>query len=288
MSAGVAAPSNAEIRDYLLRRLSDTGRARFEEAYFADDALLDRIESEEDHLVSDYVLGRLAESDRLQFEKSLLGAPYYKKKVETTSRLNVHLRRPGLFERPRRGAVPDPKGGAARMRGGREPRRSASALFPQRGGAAIVIGLLAVLLLAALASAVQLKRQVSSLRRTAAAAVPAAAAPPQAPTVVLSDTATGAGPDFRRLRRPAGASLVLVLPRGSVGAGGISVTLLDDRGRLAWGSGPRNPDPADDADLAIRVPPGVPASSRAAIIVGSAANGSAPGRSVLVLETESR
>lgn len=286
MSAGVRAPSNAEIRDYLLRRLSDTGRARFEEAYFADDALLDRIESEEDHLVSDYVLGRLAESDRLQFEKSLLGAPYYKKKVETTSRLNLRIRRPGLFERPRRGDFPDPKGGSPRARGGR--RQSVSALFPQRGAPAIAIGLLAVLLLAALASALQLKRQLSSLRRAAATEAPAAPPSPAAPTVVLSDAGGVLGPGFRRLRRPAGASLVLVLPRSAVGADGVSVTLLDDRGRLAWGSGPRRVDSADDADLAIRVPPGVPASTRAAIVLGGPSDGGNPGRTVLVLQTDSR
>ena len=40
------------IREYLLRSLADADRARFEESYFADDALLDRVEAEEDLLVS--------------------------------------------------------------------------------------------------------------------------------------------------------------------------------------------------------------------------------------------
>ena len=37
------APGSPEIRDYLLRRMTDSLRAKFEEAYFKDDRLLDRL-----------------------------------------------------------------------------------------------------------------------------------------------------------------------------------------------------------------------------------------------------
>ena len=79
-----AAPGSPEIRDYLLRRMPETARTRFEEAYFRDDRLLDRIESEEDLLVADYVLGRLPDAERHLFEQSLLDTPYYRDRVETT------------------------------------------------------------------------------------------------------------------------------------------------------------------------------------------------------------
>ncbi len=86
-----SSPGSAEIRDYLLRRMTDTARGRFEEAYFRDDTLLDRIEAEEDALVSDYVLGHLSDGERRLFEESLLGTPYYRDRVETTSRLRLKV-----------------------------------------------------------------------------------------------------------------------------------------------------------------------------------------------------
>jgi len=88
------APGSPEIRDYLLRRMPETARTRFEEAYFRDDRLLDRIESEEDLLVADYVLGRLPDAERHLFEESLLDTPYF-----PTPKYNAILVR-GVTPRP--------------------------------------------------------------------------------------------------------------------------------------------------------------------------------------------
>ena len=55
-SPSLAGTWSLEAADKLL---PDGTRARFEEAYFTDDSLLDRIEAAEDLLVSDYVLTSL-------------------------------------------------------------------------------------------------------------------------------------------------------------------------------------------------------------------------------------
>ena len=142
---------SAEIRDYLLRRMADTTRGRFEEAYFRDDTLLDRIEAEEDALVSDYVLGRLSEGEKRLFEDSLLETPYYKQRVETTSRLHLKVGLPGLFPE-----APTPPVGDAR-------------LFPGRTGVGVAFSLLTLLLVAALLSAMRLKSDLTRARLELAA-----------------------------------------------------------------------------------------------------------------------
>ncbi len=139
------AADRGRIREYLLRNLAEADRSRFEESYFTDDALLDRIETEEDLLVSDYVLGRLSEEDRRRFEQALLATPYYRQRVETTARLRLRIADDRGFRRLARAPVP---GGGG--------------LFPGRTGAVVAFALLGVLLLASLVTALRLKEQLTA------------------------------------------------------------------------------------------------------------------------------
>ncbi len=291
MSASPTGPSVEEIRSYLLHRMSETGRARFEAAYFESDALLDRIEEEEDHLVSDYVLGRLSEPERVQFERRLLGAPYYRQRVETTTRLNKKVRRPGLFERPR-GRVPDPKGGFPAGKDRRSRRGEGVPLFPGRTGSLVAVALLAVLLVAAVVSALRLRREVEALRKAASqggsAPRPAALQPAAPPVAIVLDASPAEpGPQVRRLSRPPATGLLLVLGRPAPGDEPLLVTLLDGSGRPSWSSGPRGKSGGEEGDLTVRVPAGPLAAGAAALLVGPARPHGAPASAVLVLGTGS-
>ncbi len=250
------APGPEEIRDYLLRRMPDTARGLFEEAYFHDDTLLDRIESEEDALISDYVLGRLDAAERRLFEDSLLGTPYYKNRVETTSRLKLKIGAPGLF--PDRAEAP---AGDAR-------------LFPGRSGTAVAFGLLTLLLVAAILSALRLKSDLSRARLELAAR-PARAADPaaQAGVVPLAQTVLfggerSAGPAITTLRRAAGGAILLSFPRSLAGrsASTLSVALLDGK-RVAWESAAFPSKEMDEGDVSLRLPPGVPPAGSYAVIL---------------------
>jgi len=252
------APGPGEIREYLLRRMPDTARGRFEEAYFRDDTLLDRIEAEEDALVSDYVLGRLDPEERRLFEDSLLGTPYYKNRVETTSRLKLRIDAPGLF--PGRAEAP---AGDAR-------------LFPGRSGMAVAFGLLALLLVAALLSALRLKSDLTRARlelaaRPARAADPAAHAGvvPLAQTVLFGGEQS-AGPTITTLRRTAGGAVLLSFPRSLAGrtASTLSVALLDGK-RVAWESAAFPSKEMGEGDISLRLPPGVPPAGSYAVLLKS-------------------
>ena len=249
------APGPEEIRDYLLRRMPDTARGRFEEAYFQDDTLLDRIEAEEDALVSDYVLGRLDAAERRLFEDSLLGTPYYKDRVETTSRLKLRIGAPGLF--PDRAAL----AGDAR-------------LFPGRSGAGVAFGLLTLLLVAALLSALRLKSDLTRARlelaaRPARAADPAAHAGvvPLAQTVLFGGERS-AGPAITTLRRAAGGAILLSFPRSLAGrtASNLRVALLDGK-RVAWESAAFPSKEIEEGDVSLRLPPGVPPPGSYAVLL---------------------
>jgi hypothetical protein len=272
-------PPASDIRDYLLRRMSETGRARFEEAYFTDDGLLDRIEAEEDTLVSDYVLGKLAEGDRRLFEDSLLGTPYYQERVETTSRLKLQIAQNRAFRRP---AAP----GASAAADNR--------LFPGRTGTVVGFAFLTILLVASLASALSLKSDLARERAKTARspALPvstsSAAVVPLAQTVAF-DTSPFAGPSFVRLARPLGTPLLLVFPRRLVAEGARSWdVVLSDGKKIIWESGPQNPRPADDGDLALRIPAGVPPVGRAGVLLRVAADPPRPDRFLGGLETADR
>jgi len=250
------APGPEEIRDYLLRRMPDTARGRFEEAYFHDDALLDRIETEEDALISDYVLGRLDAAERRLFEDSLLGTPYYRDRVETTSRIKLRIGASSLF--PRRAEEP---AGDAR-------------LFPGRSGTAVAFGLLMLLLVAALLSALRLKSDLTRVRlelaaRPAGAPDPAAHAGvvPLAQTV-LFEGERGLGPTIRALRRSAGGAILLSFPRSLAGraTSTLSVALLDGK-KVVWESAAFPSKEMEEGDVSLRLPPGVPPAGSYAVIL---------------------
>lgn len=246
------APGSPEIRDYLLRRMTDTQRTTFEEAYFRDDRLLDRIESEEDMLVADYVLGRLPEVERHLFEQSLLDTPYYRDRVETTRGIKLQLAEERFFRKKAAAAARAPGSGGD------------SRLFPRGTGAGVGIGLLALLAIAALVSAWFLKGALAKTRRELAERAPRAEAAAQAGVAPLAQTvvltpASGAGPSVVRVRRRAGGGLLLVLPRAALApeADAFGVT-LSNGGSVTWDSGDLPPKSAEDGDLSLRLPPGVP------------------------------
>lgn len=269
MSATPRSPGPDEIRDYLLRRLSDTARTRFEEAYFADDLLFDRIESEEDRLVSDYVLGHLSKSNKLRFEESLLGTPYYKERVDTTSRLHRRLvRAPGVL--PSRREPQAHRGDSPR------PGRIADLpLFPPGTGKMVAIVVLGVLLVAALLSAVQLKRDVEALEaargpQNAANPVTAAMAGPTTTRVVVLSIPAETGPPVIHLE-PVPHGSLLVVPRTSLPSGKtmIRLSLVDQQGETVWASGPlKAPQSAADGDLPLPLPAGLPPRGISSLEVG--------------------
>ena len=243
------AVERGRIREYLLRNLADAERARFEESYFADDDLLDRVEAEEDLLVSDYVLGRLTDADRRRFEKALLGTPYYRERVETTTRLRLRIARDqGL-----------------RRHGRETSAASGGGLFPGRTGIVVAFALLAVLLLASLVTALRLKQQLSALRAELNASTPPAVTAgaggvvPVTPSVVLQ-APTGEGIVARRVERAPGSPLVLVFPRSLAPANARNwrVVLRAESGSVLWDSGDQPVAAGASTDLAVRLPAGVP------------------------------
>ncbi|MGA7991009.1 MAG: hypothetical protein WCC53_06215 [Thermoanaerobaculia bacterium] len=251
------APDTPEIRDYLLRRMTETDRARFEEAYFRDDRLLDRIESEEDVLVSDYVLGRLPDSERRLFEESLLDTPYYRDRVETTRGIKLRLAEERFFRKKTAAAAPSSSES--------DPR-----LFPGGTGVGIAFGLLVLLLIASLASAWFLKIALARTRKELADQRPHAGAAAQAGIVPLAQTIvlrpeSGTGPSIVRLKRPAGGAILLVFPRTVAAQGeGFGVALA--KGEIVvWDSGELPAKGFEDGDLSLRLPPGVPPAGAYAV-----------------------
>ena len=243
------AVERGRIREYLLRNLADAERARFEESYFADDDLLDRVEAEEDLLVSDYVLGHLSDADRRRFEKALLGTPYYRERVETTTQLRLKIARDQ---------------GVRRL--GRETSVAAGGgLFPGRTGIVVAFALLGVLLLASLVTALRLKQQLSALRAELNAATPpvvtagAGGVVPATPSVVLQ-APTGEGIVARRVERAPGSPLVLVFPRSLAPSRTKNwrVVLRAESGSVLWDSGDQLVAAGASTDLAVRLPAGVP------------------------------
>jgi hypothetical protein len=274
----VAKPSPDEIRDYLLRRLPDGKRARFEEAYFSDDALLDRVEEAEDDLVSDYILGRLSASDKRHFEESLLETPYYRERVDTTTRFKLQL-----------------AGSRALRRGGPSLRPGGGTSSPGRTGLAVAIAFLAILFLAALASALRLKSDLEKshvrARELASAVPPPAAQAGVVPVTqaVLIPVPREAGAPVYRVARPIGTPLLLVFSRQLLpdAARTFEVTLRDG-GRLTWASGPQHAGPSDEGDLALRLPAGLPAPGRTAVLLSTTGGADDAGRLVGILDVSDK
>jgi hypothetical protein len=248
-----SSPSPAEIRDYLLRRLPESRRARLEEAYFRDDAVLDQVEQAEDELVSDYVLGRLSMSDRRRFEDSLLDSPYYRERVETTTRMRLQLARKVTL---RKGA-----------------EQATGRFFPGRTGLVVVASLLGILFLATLASALRLKSDFERATRAQAEHLEGGSGGrPPACIVIL---APGGAPV--RVRPPAGGALVLVLPRTLLPDGARSWRLaIRDGGNIAWASGPLPSGSSGEGDLSVRLPAGVPPPGRYGVSVSAEGDATSP------------
>jgi len=247
------AVDRGRIREYLLRSLAEADRQSFEESYFADDALLDRVEAEEDLLVTDYVLGRLSDEDRKRFEQALLRTPYYKERVETTTRLRLRIAGDQSVRRLGRGS----------------PAAAGGGLFPGRTGIVVAFALLGVLLLAALLTALRLKQQLAAVRAELNSAAPppvtagAGGVVPATPAVVIQGP-VGEGVAARRVERTAGSALVLVFPRALApdGAKVWRVVLRSEPGTVLWDSGDQAMPAGAAADLAVRLPGGVPPAGR--------------------------
>lgn len=259
MSGPALAPTPEEIRDYLLRRMSEASRTRFEEAYFENDALLDRVEDEEDKLVSEFVLGKLEGSDRRRFEETLLDSPYYKDRVETTTRLNLHL---GKHETFRRKLPTSP---------GSRPPRTRPIVY--------VSALLAALLFGAVAAALHLRSELEEARAQAtstslAAAREIPARRPSPAVVVLGALPAGTGTEVRTLVRAPGADVVLVFPGTLFPASAQEVIVsVTPAGATAWESAPqKRTSPSDD--LSVRLPEGeAPTTGRLSVTVRTAPGG---------------
>jgi hypothetical protein len=228
------APGPPEIRDYLLRRMSEAARARFEEAYFRDDRLLDRIENEEDRLVADYVMGRLGDPERRLFEDSLLDSPYYRDRVETTRGIKLRLAEERFFRKQRSAPSAVPPA---------DPHVLDARLFPRGTGVVVAFGFLALVSVASLVSAYYLKSALARARRPPAEAASEPAAATQAGVVPLAQTVVlapdkGTGPVLARVRRPAGGALLLVFPQASSAPRGATLAVdLSQGRRVFWHSG---------------------------------------------------
>jgi hypothetical protein len=240
--------------------MPETARTRFEEAYFRDDRLLDRIETEEDLLVADYVLGRLPDAERHLFEESLLDTPYYRDRVETTRGIKLRLAEERFLRKK-----------AAVAAAGPASSGSDSRLFPGGTGIAVGFGLLVLLTVASLASAWFLKIALAKTRRELAASAPRADAAAQAGVVPIAQTVvltpvSGTGPAIVRVKRPRGGALLLVLPRLSMApdAAGFEVALTGGD-RVVWDSGELPPPGTEGGEPSLRLPAGVPPAGAYAV-----------------------
>jgi hypothetical protein len=136
----------------------------------------------------------------------------------------------------------------------------------------VAFALLGVLLLASTVTALRLKEQLAALRAELNAAPPAAVTAgsggvvPATPAIVLQAPAVD-GLEVRRIRRGPGSPLVLVFPRALAPAGARAwrVVLRAGDGTVVWDSGDQPTIDEAAADLAIRLPAGVPAAGRTGV-----------------------
>ncbi len=246
MSQALNLESN-EIRDYLLRRLSEAAADRIEKAYFENDGLLERIEAEEDRMIAEYVLGNMPESDRKRFENSLLGAPYYRERVETTRKLKLqHLEVRSEFSR--RGRFRDLS---------KDPKSSPHGhIFPGRTGWIVAVSLLTLLFVSAVVSAVYLKSQVRGLA-SELESLKETHAGPSLDGISILDAGTLVGPPWIHVRFSSEGTAAIVLPPSLLS--GIRETdalvLLDGGGNRVWSSPLNGVDGANKSQgLVLRLP----------------------------------
>jgi anti-sigma factor RsiW len=84
----VSSPNTTQIAHYLLGRLSEDERTRFEEKLLQDDALFEGVEEAESRLIDDYVFNNLSSDDLHQFELHFLQNPKLRERVEFTRALH--------------------------------------------------------------------------------------------------------------------------------------------------------------------------------------------------------
>lgn len=230
-------PDASEIRRYLLRELPEPERARLEESYFSDDSLLDLVEAQEDQLVSEYVMGRLPDAEKRRFEESLLASPYYRERVETTTRLRRRIVKDRSFRRLLLGSS------TSRSAAQRTP------FFPGRTGTVVAFALLFTLLVAALVSATRLKGQLEAARK----------APQVTEPVLVLLSPPDPGTAARTVVRPRGAALLIGLPSTLASKGPVTGALLAAGGLPAWQGTARL---SGGGDPVLTVPAGSPAPGR--------------------------
>lgn len=71
-----------EMVKYLLGSLSPELERQFEQQYFADDQLFNRLQAIKEVLIDDYLHEQLNEDDRKLFERNFLAAPAQRQQVE--------------------------------------------------------------------------------------------------------------------------------------------------------------------------------------------------------------
>jgi hypothetical protein len=74
-------------RRYLLGEVGDAERERIEQEFFADEAMLERMEAAEEALIEDYLANGLSPDSRSRFEREYLSLPHRRARVETTRAL---------------------------------------------------------------------------------------------------------------------------------------------------------------------------------------------------------
>lgn len=79
--------SDQTIISYLLNELSAEDQASFEEAYFSDGDLFERLQSLEEELITDYVKGDLSDGERRRFERHYLASDERRARIETARQL---------------------------------------------------------------------------------------------------------------------------------------------------------------------------------------------------------
>jgi hypothetical protein len=79
--------SDQTIIRYLLNELSAEDQARFEEAYFSDGSLFERVQAMEEELIVDYAKGYLSGHDRRRFERHYLASDQRRVRIEAAREL---------------------------------------------------------------------------------------------------------------------------------------------------------------------------------------------------------
>src|SRR5215475_14931447 len=79
--------SDQTIIRYLLNELSEDDQSRFEEAYFSDGSLFEKVRALEEELIDDYVKGDLSGRERRRFERHYLASDQRRERIEAAREL---------------------------------------------------------------------------------------------------------------------------------------------------------------------------------------------------------